>query len=76
MTDFRHAYYLEARECLQRCSKQDLEQPETWANLLGAIANAVMASVPGEVYDAAMLSLVPSSPRKVQRRVKKALGGC
>jgi hypothetical protein len=32
----------------------DIEQPEFWANLLGAIANGVMASVPDSVVTAAL----------------------
>lgn len=54
--DFRVDYLEEARNCLRasnkittKCPKDWHEQPEFWANLLGAIANANVAAVSDNV---------------------------
>jgi hypothetical protein len=52
--DFRVAAYREAQKCLRYVSKQNPEQPSFWANLLGAIANATLATVPDSVMGAVM----------------------
>lgn len=49
MGDFRVDYLYEAQKCLRHVVKQDPSQPQFWANLLGAIANATVASVPESV---------------------------
>jgi hypothetical protein len=78
MTDFRVGYCLQARECLFRVKDQTVEDPEFWANLLGAIANASMACVPAPVVEGVIEELTPPpQPRlqkKTQRRIKKQLG--
>lgn len=52
--NFRIAAFQEARECFRLVKEMDIEQPEFWANLLGAIANGVMASVPDSVVAGAL----------------------
>lgn len=81
MTDLRVLSALEARECLFRVREQTVDQPEFWANLLGAIANACMAAMPEAVLDGVVAELTPTPPpaqprvqRRTQRRIKKQLG--
>lgn len=50
MSDFRVKSFREAQKCLRFVSKQSIEQPEFWANLIGAAANAAVASVSDSVY--------------------------
>jgi hypothetical protein len=45
LADFRVQYFREAQTCLELVEKQKVDQPEFWANLLGAIANASLAAV-------------------------------
>jgi hypothetical protein len=47
--DFRVDAYEEAVRCLLYVQQCKLEQPEFWANLLGGIANGVMACLPDTV---------------------------
>ena len=51
--EVRAAALEEARKCLRFASDQKVEDPELWANLLGAVANLVLASVPDPVFVAA-----------------------
>lgn len=71
--DFRVAAYLEAGECLKLVKGQDISQPEFWANLLGAIANAAIASVPDSVATQAEpeLGRREQKQRELQKRVQK-----
>lgn len=77
MSDLQARYWLEARECLQLVRRQNISQPEFWANLLGAIANATMAATPDSIVEAAESVLdepPPKLQKRVQRRVSKDLG--
>ncbi|RAV17474.1 hypothetical protein DQP57_00155 [Mycobacterium colombiense] len=49
MADFRLAYLLEARECHRQRQKQSLYSLPFWANLIGALANGIIACVPDSV---------------------------
>jgi hypothetical protein len=78
VTDFRVGYCLQARECLFRVKEQNIDQPEFWANLLGAISNACMASVPDSVVAGVVEELTPPPPqprlqKRAQKRIKKQL---
>lgn len=75
--NFRVHAFQEARKCLRLLEKLDVEQPEFWANLLGAVANAALASVPGEVVSAAISMDVADERHReaVRRHVKDALRG-
>ena len=44
--DFRVSAYLEAAKCLKLASKLTVEEPLMWANLLGGIANLMVAGMP------------------------------
>lgn len=69
--DFRAQYLKGAIECLGLLGKQDLNHQETWANLLGAIANGVIASVPDTVAYAYLSS--EAERIKMQRDFREAL---
>lgn len=75
--EFRTAALLEARKCLKYMDKQSVEQPEYWANLLGAIANASIAAVPDSVADDVGRVLLNRSQLQeaVQNKIKEKLGG-
>lgn len=47
--DFRVDCLFEAQRCLKLVGKQNLSQQEFWANLLGGVANAAIASIPDSV---------------------------
>ena len=73
MTDFRVGYCLDARECLFRVKEQNVDQPEFWANLLGAIANSCMAAVPDSVVEGVLAELTPPPQPKLQRRSQRTI---
>lgn len=75
--NFRVYAFQEARACLRLVEKLDVEQPEFWANLLGAIANGVLASTPAEVVSAAIAHDVATEEHReaVRKHVKDALHG-
>lgn len=73
--DFRVTAYLEAGECLRQAESQSFEQPEFWANLLGAVANAAVASVPDSVAAEASPELGRRAQRKraLQQHIQKGI---
>lgn len=76
MSDLQARYWLEARECLNLVRQQCPDQPEFWANLLGAVANASMASAPQAIVDEAEAILntpPPSVQKRARSRVKRDL---
>lgn len=76
MTGLQARYWLEARECLNLVRQQTVDQPEFWANLLGAVANASMAGAPSDVVETAETMLSEPRPelqKRAQRRVRKDL---
>lgn len=79
--EFRTAAFLEARRCLKYMDKQSVEQPEYWANLLGAIANATIAAVPDSVAADVDREMWRREARDrelqtaVQTKIKEKLGG-
>lgn len=79
--EFRAAAFLEARECLKVMGTQEVEQPEFWANLLGAIANASIAAVPDTVAAEAYQELAHRDAEKrqfqkaMQMRITEKLNG-
>jgi hypothetical protein len=78
--DFRVASYMEAKECLQLVREQKPDQPEFWANLLGAIANATIATMPDDVFEGVMIEYARQerfysmTQKRVQGRIKQDLG--
>jgi hypothetical protein len=54
LASFKVDAYLEAKKALRHAGRQKTDQPEFWANLLGACANLLLASVPDHVVDAAV----------------------
>lgn len=85
MTDFRVAALLESQKCLTTVSRMvekkgwDAE-PAFWANLLGAVANATIASVPNSVAAGLVAFKERESERSraarehVERALQKAKG--
>ena len=73
--NFRVHAFQEARACLRLVEKLEVDQPEFWANLLGAVANGVLASIPGEVISAAMSMDAATEKQRaaVRKHVKEAL---
>lgn len=69
--NFRIAAFQEARTCFRLVKEMDIEQPEFWANLLGAIANGVMASVPDSVVAGALAQ--EAKQRAARKHLKAAL---
>jgi hypothetical protein len=69
--EVRAAALEEARKCLRYASQQTVETPELWANLLGAIANLVLASVPDAVF--ATADRLAAQRRADNDRVRKHL---
>ena len=49
MADFRVDALFEAQKCMKLASKQTVDQPEFWGNLLSAVGNASIASVADSV---------------------------
>lgn len=66
--NFRVAAFQEARKCFRLIETLDVEQPEFWANLLGAIANGVMACAPDSVISAVIAHDMHSDKRKAAVR--------
>jgi hypothetical protein len=62
---------LEARKCLRLIDSLTTDQPEFWANLLGAIANLSLASVPDNVLRAT--EVYESERREENARIRKHL---
>lgn len=71
--DFRVAYLQEAKRCLRYNAEQKVTQLEFWANLLGAVANAAVASVPDSVAHA--LSTEQARQQVVRTHIRDRLGG-
>lgn len=75
MTDFRVTSYREAAECLRLVREQKPDQPEFWANLLGAIANATMAALPDSVANEVVVTTLAERAKrqKLQNAIQKEL---
>jgi hypothetical protein len=73
--DFRVTCFFEAEECLKLVEAQQVDQPQFWGNLLGAIANATIASLPDSVYEqaAAELARRQTANDRLQRAVQKKI---
>lgn len=69
--DFRVTYLQEARKCLRYYAEHKIYSLEFWANLLGAIANAAIASVPDSVAEA--LATEERRQRAVHAHIREQL---
>lgn len=58
----------EARKCFRCASGLGVEDPELWANLLGAVANLMLACVPDQVFVAADRAVVERGAKSAQVR--------
>lgn len=74
---FRLEAYEEAKACKREADKCTIEQPEYWANHLGAILNVLIACIPDSVAAGLVHQSMEESLARdhVKKKVKEARGG-